>query len=391
MAQQYLNTRQCPSPHTLSFLQRLIQAPSVTPDDAGLITWLSNELAMLGFDIELVCRNEVKNLVAVRRFGDGPAFGFAGHVDVVPAAGGQWRVEPFSGAVIDGAIYGRGSCDMKGGIAAMLSATQFLVDLHEQQPMNGTFYWLITSDEEGEAEDGSKRIAQYLAQQNIVLDACLVGEPTSELKVGDTIKNGRRGALSGRVTVKGKAGHVAYPQNTINAAHLAAQITVQLATLSWEHDKAGSSTTLQVTGLNVPNVVDNLVPSRCEIRFNVRYGHGYSGENVISCINNALVEFQDLIELNWERPCEPYYTGSEGANSFLGLVEHSIFQCTSQYPQLSTAGGTSDGRFFANGVTQVVELGVRNHTIHQVNEHLPLEDLELIEKLYRQILINYFS
>lgn len=390
MEQQHIINTHVPSPLTVSFLQKLIQASSVTPNDAGLITWLSNELAMLGFDIQLVCRNEVKNLVAVRRFGDGPSFGFAGHVDVVPASGGQWRVDPFSGAIIDGAIYGRGSCDMKGGIAAMLSATQFLVDLHEQQPMNGTFYWLVTSDEEGEAEDGSKRIAQYLAQQNIVLDACLVGEPTSELKVGDTIKNGRRGALSGRVTVKGKAGHVAYPQNTVNAAHLAAQVVAQLTSLTWDFDQVGSSTTIQVTGLHVPNMVDNLVPSRCDVHFNVRYGHGYSGETVISFINGALVKFQDHIELNWERPCEPYYTGSEGAGSFLGLVEHAIYQCTGQYPQLSTAGGTSDGRFFANGVTQVVELGVRNHTIHQVNEHLPLEDLHKIEQLYTQILENYF-
>lgn len=391
MAQQRIENSNFSSSLTVSFLQRLIQAPSVTPNDAGLIAWLSDELAMLGFDIHLINVNYVKNLVAVRRFGDGPTFGFAGHVDVVPANGCQWRVDPFSGAVIDGAIYGRGSCDMKGGIAAMLSATQSLVDLHEQQPLHGTFYWLITSDEEGEAEDGSKQIAAYLAEQNIILDACLVGEPTSELKVGDTIKNGRRGALSGRVSIKGKAGHVAYPQNTVNAAHLAGQIVTQLNSIPWQNDKIGSTSSFQVTGLNVPNVVDNLVPASCDIRFNIRYGHGYSAESVISEIKHTLLPFIDVIELNWERPCEPYYTGSEGADSFLGLVEHAIFQCTGQYPQLSTAGGTSDGRFFANGITQVIELGVRNHTIHQVNEHVTLEDLETIEKLYRQILINYFS
>ncbi len=365
--------------YALSALKTLIQAPSITPNDAGLLDWLSSELGLMGFEIIRLPLNGVDNLIAVRHFLPGPVFAFAGHVDVVPAAGSAWKAAPFSADIIEGAVYGRGACDMKGGIAAMLSACQKLVNLHELSPLRGSFYWLITSDEEGEAEFGSKYLAQYLAENNITLDACLVGEPTSELRVGDAIKNGRRGAISARIQVRGKAGHVAYPQNTINAAHLAGQIVNALSSLPWENDQPGSATTLQVTGINIPNVVDNLVPAKCEITFNIRYSHGYNSEEVIACIERCLSAWSHAFELAWERPCESYYTGEQGAGCFLGLIEHAIFKCTGQYPQLSTAGGTSDGRFFSNSHTQVIEVGVRNHTIHQVNEHLPLADLDTIE------------
>ncbi|MFC3033368.1 succinyl-diaminopimelate desuccinylase [Pseudoalteromonas fenneropenaei] len=376
----------------LSHLQTLVQAPSVTPSDAGLLDWLSRQLSVLGFTLTRLPVAGVDNLVAVKHFAPGPSLAFAGHVDVVPAKGSGWRAEPFAAAILDGAVYGRGTCDMKGGIAAMLAACQqFISDDGQMQERRGSLYWLITSDEEGEAEHGSKVIAEYLQQQGIALDACLVGEPTAELRVGDTIKNGRRGAISGRIVIKGKAGHVAYPQNTVNAAHLAGKIVCALAEVSWPLDLPGSSTSLQITGVNVANVVDNLVPASCEITFNIRYGHGYKGDDVMANIAALLQPWADNCDLQWERPCEPYYTGARTEGCFLSLVEHAIFQRTGQYPQLSTAGGTSDGRFFATGATQVIEVGVRNHTIHQVNEHLPLADLDAIEGIYYQILENYFS
>ncbi|CAH9059701.1 Succinyl-diaminopimelate desuccinylase [Pseudoalteromonas holothuriae] len=375
--------------NTVEKLQKLIQAPSVTPSDAGTLSWLATRLHELGFEILLHEEvHGVKNLVAKRCFSTGPNFAFAGHVDVVPANDKGWLASPFSGDVIDGCIIGRGAADMKGGIAAMLSATEQMC-AHDFQ-YQGTFYWLLTSDEEGEAEYGSKRIAQFLTEQNIALDACLVGEPTSDKTVGDTIKNGRRGALSGRVQINGKAGHVAYPENTVNAAHIAGEIVAALTQLVWWKDEAGSKTHLQVTGITVPNIVDNLVPSECEITFNIRYSHAYRSHAVCELVESVLEKWQNHLAFVWERPCEPYYTGANEQNCFLSLTEKAIYQATGQYPTLSTSGGTSDGRFFASSCTQVIECGVRNHTIHQVNEHVPICDLQMIEEIYLNVLKEFF-
>ncbi|WP_105167045.1 succinyl-diaminopimelate desuccinylase [Pseudoalteromonas sp. T1lg23B] len=373
---------------TIQKLQKLIQAPSVTPDDAGTIKWLSDQLCDLGFEILLIEEVQgVKNLIAKRHFSPGPSLAFAGHVDVVPANNKGWQVAPFSGDIVDGCIVGRGAADMKGGIAAMLSATEYLC---KQPQARGTFYWLITSDEEGEAEYGSKRIAQFLHEQRIVLDACLVGEPTSDKVVGDTIKNGRRGALSGRVQINGRAGHVAYPENTINAAHIAGEIVSALTQLVWWKDEPGSKTHLQVTGITVPNIVDNLVPGECEITFNIRYSHGYKSDMVQALVESLLEDWQSQLQFVWERPCEPYYTGVKEHNCFLSLTERAIHQVTGHYPTLSTSGGTSDGRFFASPQTQVIECGVRNYSIHQVNEHVSISDLAIVEDIYISVLNNFF-
>ncbi|CAM4011650.1 succinyl-diaminopimelate desuccinylase [Pseudoalteromonas byunsanensis] len=373
---------------TVQKLQKLIQAPSVTPDDAGTIKWLSEQLYQHGFEILLLEEVQgVKNLIAKRYFSPGPSLAFAGHVDVVPANDKGWQVGPFSGDIVDGCIYGRGAADMKGGIAAMLSATEHLC---LQPNIRGTFYWLLTSDEEGEAEYGSKRIAQFLNQHHIVLDACLVGEPTSDKSVGDTIKNGRRGALSGRVQISGKAGHVAYPENTINAAHIAGEIISALTQLVWWKDEPGSKTHLQVTGVTVPNIVDNLVPSECEVTFNIRYSHGYKSDMVKALVEALLEDWQSHLRFVWERPCEPYYTGVKEQNCFLSLTEMAIHQVTGHYPTLSTSGGTSDGRFFAAPQTQVIECGVRNHSIHQVNEHVSISDLVMAEEIYTYVLKSFF-
>ncbi|MBE0369131.1 succinyl-diaminopimelate desuccinylase [Pseudoalteromonas aurantia] len=370
-------------------LQTLIQAPSITPNDAGTIDWLANELQLLGFEIDaLTSQHGVKNLIAKRCFGAGPVMAFSGHVDVVPAKSVGWIVDPFQGEVVNDSVYGRGAADMKGGIAAMLCATERLCQHHEHAI--GTFYWLITSDEEGEAEHGSKYIAAHLQQHNVQLNGCLVGEPTSDKHVGDTIKNGRRGALSARVLVSGIAGHVAYPENTVNAAHIAGDIVSALANLTWWKDAAGSKTHLQVTGISVPNIIDNLVPSECEVTFNIRYSHAYDSKQIQSLVLSALSKWNANISVKWERPCEPYYTGNKGQGCFLSMVESAVASVTAQYPALSTAGGTSDGRFFSSDFTQVVECGVRNHTIHQTNEHVPIADLKQVEKIYRGVLARFF-
>ncbi|WP_462158786.1 succinyl-diaminopimelate desuccinylase [Pseudoalteromonas sp. GB56] len=370
------------------YLQQLIRFASVTPDEAGAIGWLSAQLEHRGFSCHRFTVEGVTNLIAQIEFGAGPKVAFCGHIDVVPAVASRWLCDPFTGDIINGEIVGRGAADMKGGVAAMLEATDRLL---LERPSKGTFYWLITSDEEGEAEHGSALIADYLAQQGVVLDACLVGEPTSEQRVGDTIKNGRRGALSAKLKVTGKAGHVAYPDHTINAAHLGAQIAIALQEIAWCKDIEGSRTSLQVTGLQVPNSLDNLVPAQCQINFNVRYSHGYRSHDIQSQIFAALSRWQEHINISWERPCEPYYTAGNNHFDFITLVESAIFHCTHSYPKLSTSGGTSDGRFFANAHTQVIECGVRNHTIHQDNERVPVSDLIKITDIYTATLQKVFA
>ena len=370
-------------------LQTLIKFKSVTPQQAGAIDWLSMQLNALGFNCDQFTLNNVTNLIAKISFGDGPNYAFSGHIDVVPASGGPWRAEPFSGEIIDGAIYGRGAADMKGGVAAMLAASRALVSHTAQK--QGTFYWLITSDEEGEAEYGSLLIAERLAQQGIQLDGCIVGEPTSHQHVGDTIKNGRRGALSARLTIKGKAGHVAYPEETLNAAHLSADVVKRLTTINWQRDEPSSKTSVQITGINVANVVDNMVPAWCEMTFNIRYSHVYKSTDIKNEIQFAMEDLTQNINIEWQRPCESFYTSHQTNNCLLKKVEQAVFDVTGSYPVLSTSGGTSDGRFFANSHTQVIECGVRNHTIHQVNEHVSINDLVKIEQIYAQLLGSLFN
>lgn len=369
-------------------LQTLIQFKSVTPNQAGAIDWLVEQLCELGFFCEKFTSNGVTNLIARVKFKEGPCIAFSGHIDVVPADNDDWLSPPFDGKIINGVIYGRGAADMKGGVAAMLSATKKIINNTSSKA--GTFYWLITSDEEGEAEFGSAQIANKLSSNGIVLDGCIVGEPTSSTYVGDTIKNGRRGALSARILVKGKAGHVAYPQNTINAAHISAKIVSKLSEQVWHLDDVGSKTTLQVTGINTNNVVDNLVPSHCEITFNIRYSHRYNSNEIKSILINSLDEFSRYITINWERPCEPYYTRTESTWSLISCVEQAIHSQTGNYPLLSTSGGTSDGRFFANSHTQVIEFGLKNKTIHQINEHVSIDDLIKVEAIYYDLLSRIF-
>jgi succinyl-diaminopimelate desuccinylase len=339
-----------PQLKTLSHLQTLIRFKSITPNSAGGVEWLAHQLTDLGFSIEQFSAHNVTNLIAKISFGAGPVVAFSGHIDVVPAAQGGWLADPFDGKIINDAIYGRGAADMKGGIAAMLSATQSLI--HSAQQKQGTLYWLITSDEEGEAEHGSVLIAKRLAQQ---------------------------------------AGHVAYPENTINAAHISAEVVNRLTQIDWLLDEPSSKTSLQVTGINIDNVLDNLVPAQCNITFNIRYSHGYKSTDVKQLVLTALNDLNEYLTVQWERPCEPYYTSHRAERCLLAQLEQAIFNVTGSYPVLSTSGGTSDGRFFASKNTQVIECGVLNQTIHQVNEHVPISDLLQIEKIYTQLLVHIFS
>lgn len=402
------------SNHTVSdsnvveHLRQLVHRPSVTPSDAGCQQYLNRVLSKLGFDIDMFEVNGVSNFIAKK--GSGPIrIAFAGHTDVVPALKPeQWRYEPFVLTEHDGNLYGRGVADMKGGVAAMLAALDRVdSDLDYER---FTFYILITSDEEGEAEFGSKEIVARLEKQRALPHLCIVGEPSSSERTGDVVKIGRRGAISGEITIKGKQGHVAYPKNANNASHKAMALGKWLTELSWDEgstDFPGSH--LQITGLDTGIWTDNIIPGECRINFNIRYSHKQTEQAIKQRISDGLMQLKQLtsdLSIEWSRSCHPYYTSGELVKDkvsgeprlywptdkdeidLVSEVEQAIFDVTQRFPRLSTSGGTSDGRFFAAAGAQVIELGLPNHSIHQVDEHVHVTDLVLLQDLFGHLLLR---
>ncbi|NMP30779.1 succinyl-diaminopimelate desuccinylase [Thalassotalea sp. M1531] len=370
---------------SIEYARALITRPSITPEDAGCQDWLIEQLKRLGYSCQQFEVNGVSNLVA--RIGQGGKnIGFVGHTDVVPPGPlDKWRTSPFEPTIQDDFLIGRGSADMKTGLAAMLSAFERFTNAGGA--MNNTFYWLITSDEEGEAEYGSKWIVEYLAKQNVALDMCIVGEPSSTHKTGDAIKLGRRGSLSGKLIVYGKQGHVAYPQYAVNAIHIMGKIVAGLQAIEWDSgtsDFPGSS--LQVTHVESGTFTDNLVPGQCEVCFNIRYSARYDREQLNIKVSEVIEKITDNFKLSWDRPCDPYLTSTKSNGCLIEAIEKAIHLNTGSFPILSTSGGTSDGRFYASSETQVVEIGVPNQTIHQVNERIQITDLVLLENIYTDLL-----
>lgn len=383
----------------------LMYRPSVTPLDAGCQNWLAEKLIDMGFSCHHFEVNGVKNLIAEllpQAFsvpGDqysGPlckelalkTIAFAGHTDVVPAGDLQkWHSNPFEPQVTASQLIGRGAADMKTGLAAMLAATERA--LKDNADIQCRYLWLVTSDEEGEAEFGSKAIKAYLDQKGIQIDQCIVGEPSAKYSTGDTIKVGRRGAISAKMNVFGKQGHVAYPQYADNAIHKMARVINVLESIQWDEGSDDfPGTSLQITHIDSGEFTDNIVPAKCSICFNIRYSHNYSQAALENLIHSRVSALTADFELEWERPCEPYFTATQQGHCLITAVEKSIHKNTGKFPVLSTAGGTSDGRFFASETTQVVELGVPNQTIHQVNESINLSDLVTLEDIYTDLLMN---
>ncbi|MCV2885042.1 succinyl-diaminopimelate desuccinylase [Aestuariibacter sp. AA17] len=378
------------SSHVLEYSHNLLSRASVTPNDAGCQIWLSEKLSSLGFACFKLNRNGVSNLIA--KIGNGhPHFAFAGHTDVVPSGPEEcWRVHPFHPQVLGDELVGRGAADMKTAIAAMLSATERY--FRAKSTLSGTYYWLITSDEEGEAEFGSKEIAKWLKKKEIKLGMCLVGEPTANLITGDTIKVGRRGAVSAKLSIRGKQGHVAYPQFADNAIHKAQSIIKNLLDIEWDDGSEDfPGTSLQVTHVNSGEFTDNIVPSHCDLHFNIRYSHQYDLPTLKDIIATTLDEYKSDIRIKWERPCEPYFSKARLDGCLITVVEESVRKVTGKFPLVSTSGGTSDGRFYASQDTQVVELGVPNKTIHQANERVHLADLFTLEDIYLETLRRVFD
>lgn len=372
---------------SIYFAEVLMARASITPQDAGCQSYLIYKLEKLGFFCEKYTINGVSNLIA--RWGQGPNhFAFSGHTDVVPPGPlDKWKSPPFSPVISKNKLYGRGAADMKTGIAAMLAATERTIASLDKEKVS--FWWLITSDEEGEAEWGSKWIAEYLASKNVQLDMCLVGEPSASASTGDTIKIGRRGSLSGTIHIAGKQGHVAYPKTAVNAIHKASNVINALTQYPFDEGSDDfPGTTLQITHMDTGSFTDNIVPGAVRIEFNVRYSWQFNQNSLSVLLRSIINNIDTEAEVSFSRPCEAYLSKpkSNAEHCLIACVEKAIKSATGRYPIISTSGGTSDGRFFASEHTQVVEVGVPNTTIHQINEHIHVSDLLTLEDIYTDIL-----
>jgi succinyl-diaminopimelate desuccinylase len=367
---------------TLALACELIRRPSVTPDDAGCQALMMERLAALGFECTPLRFGEVDNFWAVR--GDaGPILVFAGHTDVVPTGPlEQWHSPPFEPTLIDGALYGRGAADMKGSLAAMLVACEEFVAAHPDH--SGRIGFLITSDEEGDAVNGTVRVMQHLQQQGENIDWCLVGEPSSSTCLGDVIKNGRRGSLGARLTVRGTQGHIAYPHLADNPIHRALPALQALATEVWDRGNAFfPPTSMQISNINGGTGATNVIPGSLQVQFNFRFSTEVT-EQELRRRTAAILDAHGLdYELHWALSGQPFLTAS---GALVEAAVASIGAVTGLTPELSTAGGTSDGRFIAPTGAQVVEVGPINATIHKLNEVVLAADLPRLAAIYRGIL-----
>jgi succinyl-diaminopimelate desuccinylase len=367
---------------TLLLTQELISRPSVTPADHGCQQLMMQRLASAGFTTEPLNYGSVDNFWA-RRGSGGPVLCFAGHTDVVPTGPlEEWKSDPFKPTVRDGRLYGRGAADMKSGLAAMVTAAEAFV--RESPRHRGTIAFLITSDEEGPSVDGTKRVVEELKSRGERIDWCIVGEPSSEQRAGDTIKIGRRGSYSGRLTVHGVQGHVAYPQLAVNPVHSLAPALAELTTHVWDQGNAHfQPTTFQISNLNAGTGAPNVIPGELKARFNLRYNTEQTQEGLRRIIEGILDKHGVKYTIEWYVSGEPFYT-PPGALS--DAVCAAIKAVTGSPPALSTGGGTSDGRFIATMGSQVVELGVTNATIHKVNESVGVEEIDTLHRLYLESL-----
>ena len=367
---------------TLDLTLDLMARPSVTPADGGCQGVMSARLAALGFTVEKLNYGNVENFWA-RRGTSGPVLCFAGHTDVVPTGPlEEWRTKPFEPTVRDGVLFGRGAADMKSGLAAMVTATEAFVGAHPDH--RGTIAFLITSDEEGPSVDGTKRVVETLLARGDRIDWCIVGEPSSEAALGDTIKIGRRGSLSGRLTVHGVQGHIAYPHLAVNPIHALAPALAELTSREWDQgNEHFQPTTFQVSNLNSGTGAPNVIPGELKARFNLRYSPVQTLERLKQTVEDILRGHRVNFTLEWYVSGEPFYT-PEGPLS--RAVCQAVAAVAGKPPKLSTGGGTSDGRFIAALGAQIVELGVINASIHKVNEQVRAADIDALHHMYVGVL-----
>jgi len=372
---------------TLQLARELIARPSVTPDDGGCQDLLAKRLAPAGFRIETIRHGKVTNLWA-RRGDSRPLVCFIGHSDVVPAGPlEQWHSDPFVPTERDGRLYGRGAADMKTSIAAFVVAAEQFIGRRPSHP--GSIALLITSDEEGPAVDGTTRVVELLKKRGEQIDYCLVGEPTCVSRLGDTIKNGRRGSLSGTLQVKGIQGHVAYPHLAKNPVHLVAPALADLAATEW--DKGNESfppTTWQISNIHGGTGADNVIPGEVEIKFNFRFSTASTADSLKERVQAALDRRKLEYRLDWSLSAVPYLTAR---GKLVEALSAAIREVTGTAPEVSTTGGTSDGRFIADICAEVVEFGPVNESIHKLNEHIDLAAIEPLREIYLRLMARLLA
>jgi succinyl-diaminopimelate desuccinylase len=369
-------------PNTLALTCELMSRASVSPVDGGCQALMVERLAALGFRVENLPFGNVENFWA-RRGTAAPLFCFAGHTDVVPPGPlEEWHSDPFTPVIRDGVLYGRGAADMKSGLAAMLTACEEFIGRHPDH--RGSIAFLITSDEEGPSIDGTKRVVELLRSRNEVIDWCLVGEPSSESVLGDTIKIGRRGSLSGRLTVHGVQGHIAYPQFADNPIHALAPALAELASRTWDRgNEHFQPTTFQVSNIAAGTGAPNVIPGELKARFNLRFSTEQTIESLQATVAEILAKHRVKHTLDWFISGYPFLTTPGTLSEAAARAVKEELEVTAK---LSTGGGTSDGRFIAPLGAQVVELGVVNATIHKANECVRVEDIERLRRTYSRTL-----
>ena len=366
----------------LELARDLIARRSVTPDDAGCQTLIAGRLAVAGFECEHIRCGEVSNLWA-RRGRSHPVLCFAGHTDVVPTGPlEQWHSDPFVPTVRDGVLYGRGAADMKSSIASFVCAVEAFVK--ERPGHSGSIALLITSDEEGPSVDGTARVVERLRQRGESIDYCVVGEPSSVEALGDTIKNGRRGSLSGRLVVRGVQGHIAYPHLARNPVHLFAPALAELVATRWdEGDEHFPPTAWQVSNIHAGTGANNVIPCSLEVEFNFRFCTRSTEQSLKQRLEDVLRRHGLDYGVEWNLSGNPFITRT---GELVEAVKRSVKAHTGRSPELSTSGGTSDGRFIAQICPQIVELGPVNASIHKLNENIELAALERLPEIYLDVL-----
>ena len=367
---------------TVELAMQLVAQPSVTPKDAGCQAMMTERLQDCGFSIENLRFGDVDNFWAIHG-SSGPIFCFAGHTDVVPTGPVEsWSHPPFTPTIVEGQLYGRGSADMKGSLAAMVvAAEEFVSEFPKHQ---GRLAFLITSDEEGIAVNGTVKVVDWLQQQGITPEWCLVGEPSSSTQCGDTIKNGRRGSLGCRLTIKGTQGHVAYPHLAANPIHLGMPALEELTREIWDQGNTFfPATSFQVSNINAGTGATNVIPGTVEVLFNFRFSTEVTDLQLMDRAEAILNKHQLDYEAEWNLSGQPFITER---GDLVQAAINCIARTTGLEAELSTAGGTSDGRFIAPIGTQVVELGPVNQSIHRVDENVSIDDLNTLTKIYKNIL-----
>jgi succinyl-diaminopimelate desuccinylase len=372
---------------TFKLASELISRKSVTPDDGGCQALIAQRLSKCGFTSEAMRFGNVDNMW-IRRGSVAPLLCFAGHTDVVPPGPLEsWTTHPFAPSVRDGRLYGRGAADMKSSLAAFVTAIEQFVRTHPDHA--GSIALLLTSDEEGPAKDGTVRVVEALKARGEQIDFCVVGEPTSANQIGDTIKNGRRGSLSGDITVTGVQGHVAYPHLARNPVHLFAPVLAELAATQWDDgNEFFPPTTWQVSNIGAGTGANNVIPGELHAQFNFRFSPESTVENLKSRVVAIIDKHQLDCEIEWSLSGKPFLTER---GRLVKSVSDAVKVVTGIVPELSTSGGTSDGRFIADFCKQVVELGPVNASIHKLNEHIAVGDIDTLSQIYQQTLVELLN